>query len=139
VGAVGRSGRGAALAGTGAGGQGDEELAELSQVETGFVGSAELVLRDGPPVGLWGQAPNTIEEAEPGLVLLAELGSQVVGLADGAEFSEDLVKVIIREVQMRLVQAKSFDVETVAVRDWEALLFAGGTHPTPLAEVESVL
>ena len=59
--AVGRSGGGgAALAGTGAGGQGDEELEELSQVEPGFVGSAELVLGDGPPVGLRGQPPYTI-------------------------------------------------------------------------------
>jgi hypothetical protein len=71
--------------------------------------------------------------------LLAELGSQVVGLADGTEFSEDLVKVLIREVQMRLVQAKGFDVQAVAVRNGESLLLAGGSHPAPFAEIEGVL
>jgi hypothetical protein len=71
--------------------------------------------------------------------LLAELGSQVVGLADCAEFSEHLVKVLIREVQMGLIHAKGFDVQAVPVRDGESLLLAGGSHPAPLAEVESIL
>jgi hypothetical protein len=43
----------------------------------------------------------------------AELGGQIVGLADGAEFSEDLVKVLIREVHVRLIGAKGFDVQAV--------------------------
>jgi hypothetical protein len=71
--------------------------------------------------------------------LLAELGIQVVRLADGAEFSEHLVKVLIREVHMRLIEAKGFDVQVVAVRDGKALLLADGSHPAPFAEIESVL
>ena len=74
-----------------------------------------------------------------GHVLLAELGSQVVGLADGAEFREDAVKVRVGKVQMGLVQAEGFDVQVVAVRNGKALLLADGPHPAPLAEVEAVL
>ena len=50
----------AATPGAGSGGQGDAELGQLVQVETGFVGSAEFVLGDGPPVGFCSQPPNTI-------------------------------------------------------------------------------
>jgi hypothetical protein len=111
----------------------------LRQLETGFVGSAEFVLGDGAPVGFCGQPPNTIQEPAPGHVLLAELGSQVVGLAERPELGEDSVKVIIRKVQMGLVLLEGFDVKGVAVRDGKALLFAGGPHPAPLAEVEAIL
>lgn len=139
---VGRESGGGGLAatpGAGSGGQGDTELSQLCQVETGFVIGAEFVPSDGPPIGFRGQPPNTIQEATPRHVLLAELGSQVVGLADGAEFSEDLVKVIIGKVQVRLVLPEGFDVKGMAVRYRKALLFAGGSHPAPLAEVETVL
>src|ERR1035441_5774177 len=129
----------AATQGAGSGGKGDAELGQLRQVETGFVGSAEFVLGDGPPVGLIGQPPNTIQEAAPGHVLLAELGSQVVGLAERAEFGEDAIKVIVGKVQMGLVLPEGFDVKGMAVRDGKALLFAGGPNPAPLAEVEAVL
>jgi hypothetical protein len=71
--------------------------------------------------------------------LLAELGGQVVGLAERAEFGQDQVKVFVAEVQMRLVLPEGFDVKGVAVRDGKALLFAAGPHPAPLAEVEAVL
>src|ERR1035441_5594856 len=125
--------------GAGAGGQGDAELDQLIQVETGFVGSAEFVLGDGPPVGFCGQPPNTIQQPAPGHVLLAELGSQVVGLAERAELGKHQVKVNVGEVQMGLVLPEGFDVKGVAVRNGESLLFAGGPHPTPLAEVEAVL
>ena len=50
----------AATPGAGAGGQGDAELGQLIQVETGHIGSAEFVLGDGPPVGFCSQPPNTI-------------------------------------------------------------------------------
>jgi hypothetical protein len=111
----------------------------LRQVETGFVGRAEFVLGDGAPVGFIGQPPNTIEEAAPGHALLAELGRQVVGLAERAELGKDLVKVIVGEVQVRLILTEGFDVKGVAIRDRKALLFAGGPHPAPLAEVETIL
>src|ERR1035437_8602340 len=107
-------GRLAATAGAGAGGQGVAELGQLRQVETGFVGSAEFVLGDGPPVGFIGQPPNTIQQPAPGHVLLAELGSQVVGLAERAELGKHQVKVIVGEVQMGLVLPESFDVKGVA-------------------------
>ncbi len=69
-----KSGRGgAALAGTGAGGQGDPELAELLQVETGFIGSAEPVSGDGSPVGLRGQAPNHYTGGGTGAALAGEV------------------------------------------------------------------
>ena len=71
--------------------------------------------------------------------MLAELGSQVVGLAERPELGEDSIKVIIGKVQMGLVLPEGFDVKEVAVRDGKALLFAGGPHPAPLAEVEAVL
>jgi hypothetical protein len=71
--------------------------------------------------------------------LLAELGSQVVGLADGAELGKDSIKVIVGKVQMGLIQAEGFDVKRVAVRDGKALLFADGPDPAPLAEVEAFL
>jgi hypothetical protein len=71
--------------------------------------------------------------------LLAELGSQVVGLAERAELGKDQVKVIIGEDQVRLVLAERFDVKGVAVRDGKALLLADGLYPAPLAEVEAVL
>jgi hypothetical protein len=82
---------------------------------------------------------NTIQEAAPGHVLLAELGIQVVGLAERAEFSEDLVKVIVGKVQMGLVLPEGFDVKGVAVRYRKSLLFADGPNPAPFAEVETVL
>src|ERR1035438_7366902 len=129
----------AATPGAGSGGQGVAELGQLRQVETGFVGSAEFVLGDGPPVRFIGQPPNTIQEAAPGHVLLAELGSQVVGLAERAELGQHQVKVSVRKVQMGLVLPEGFDVKGVAVRNGESLLFAGGPHPAPLAEVEAVL
>ena len=71
--------------------------------------------------------------------MLAELGSQVVGLAERPELGEDSIKVIIGKVQMGLVLPEGFDVKEVAVRDGKALLFAGGPHPAPLAEIEAVL
>ena len=71
--------------------------------------------------------------------MLAELGSQVVGLADGAEFGEDAVKVRVGKVQMGLVQAEGFDVQLVAVRNGKTLPLSDGPHPAPLAEVEGVL
>jgi hypothetical protein len=71
--------------------------------------------------------------------LLAELGSEVIGLAERAEFGEDLVKVIVGKVQMGLVLPEGFDVKGVAIRDRKALLLAGGPCPAPLAEVETVL
>jgi hypothetical protein len=71
--------------------------------------------------------------------LLAELGSQVIGLAERAELGKDPVKVIIGKVQMRLVLPEGFDVKGMAVRDRESLLFAGGPHLAPFAEVETVL
>jgi hypothetical protein len=80
-----------------------------------------------------------MQEAAPGHVLLAELGIQVVGLAERAELGEDLVKVIVGKVQMGLVLPEGFDVKGVAVRYRKALLFAGGPHPAPLAEVEAIL
>ena len=125
--------------GPGAGGQGVPELGQLRQVETGFVGGSEFVLSNGPPIGFFGQSPNTIQEAAPGHVLLVELRGQAIGLADRAELSEDQVKVSIGKVQMRLVLPESFDVKGVAVRDGKALLFAGSPHPAPLAKVEAVL
>jgi hypothetical protein len=82
----------------------------LRQVETGFVIGAEFVSGDGAPVGFWGQAHNTIQEPAPGHVLLAELGGQVVGLAERAELGKDLVKVIVGKVQVRLVLPEGFDV-----------------------------
>jgi hypothetical protein len=129
----------AATSGAGSGGEGDTELGELLQVETGFVGDAELVLGDGTPVGFCGQAPNTIQEPASWHILLAELGGQVVGLAERAELRKDQVKVSVREVQMRFVLPEGFDVKGVAVRDGKALLLAGGPHPAPLAEVETIL
>ena len=111
----------------------------MLQVETGFVIGAEFVAGDGPPVGFCGQPPNTIQQPETGHVLLVELGSKVIGLAERAEFGEDQVKVIIGEGQVRLVLPEGFDVKGVAVRDGKALLFAAGPHPAPLAEVEAVL
>jgi hypothetical protein len=71
--------------------------------------------------------------------LLAELGSQVVGLAERAELGKDPVKVIVGKVQVRLVLPEGFHVKGVAIRDREALLLAGGPHIAPLAEIEAVL
>ena len=82
---------------------------------------------------------DAVKEPAAGHVLLAELGGQVVGLAEGAKFGEDEVKVFVGKGQVGLVLAEGFDVQGVAVRDGKALLFAGGPHPAPLAEVQAVL
>jgi len=111
----------------------------LVQIQPSFVSRAEFIAGNGSPIGFGCQVHNAIQEASPWHVLLAELGGEVFGLAECAKLGKHQVKVFIGEIQVRLVMADGLDVQDMAVRNGKALLFAGGPHPAPLAEIQAIL
>ena len=87
--------------------------------------AAKTIAEDGADVGFgffdaeggeeFGLAINFMEAADCFLVLLAELGVQIVGAAEGAENGEDLVEVFVGEGAGGFVVAQGAHVKGMPV------------------------